>query len=401
MVGKLIRRSTIPLIAVLTFSSVVVSSTQAEAAGGPDFSISAIRSGRAEIEAASVSANAPADTTNSQQTSRTGTTGQTARTGRIVRNADVGMYMVRNGGVRGVANLSLLTKDATPSAIAVSYKDGVALSWDANAAASYALFRDGQHLVTVTGGSFLDTSAPVGSQLSYQISAITQGDTFAASYGVTIVRSAEGREGDALAAATLAAASRTNANVVWRAFIRQAYIDSPGTAICDYSASYKFGGDNRGFSASGSTYRTLMQGTAYWNASGTLSSSVNVHPTKVYLKSTGALIATKTASSSGMMVQRLAQSTATRVEMYFTLHASNPFCMKLPNAIEGYLRIAVTQTGSYAVLTGKHLQMPAHEIYIYDNLSNPKTVYTRSELSAVCLQKLACDPATITGSGSY
>lgn len=262
----------------------------------------------------------------------------------------------------------------------------------------YLITRNEERIGETSTGVFVDNTGPIGELLSYRIEPVTSDGSFAVSHGLDVIRPAAGEEVEAAAEMVQLSSTRFQSWVTWKSFIRQQFLDSPGTYACDYSEAYKFGGDNRGFT-NGYPYRTMVQAVVNWNNGGSLSYQKAVGPTKVYRKSDGALVATKTASSSKITAERLAQSTGTRVELYFTKHATNPFCTKLPNAIEGYLRIAVTRAGAYSVLTGRHLQMPAHEIYVGDQ--NQKTVYTRSEYSAICLQKIACPAAYITGSGSY
>ena len=351
----------------------------------PDFSLASIRSGAttdSQIEVGSTVFREPAAKPPTP----------------TISGKELAIRVVESAGDRGVANLSL-ADTGSPAAIAVGHDDGVTISWDAESQAShYVVSRGDEKVAQVKGGVFVDVQAPTGRLLTYRVEPVTVGGVFAVSHGIDIVRPAQGNAIPAAADMVQLAEARFQSWVTWKSFIRQPYLDSPGSAICDYSTEYKFGGDNRGFN-NGYPYRTMLQAVINWNNGGSLSYQKGIGPTKVYRKSDNALVATKTASSSKLTVQRLAQSTGTRVELYFTKHATNPFCTKLPNAIEGYLRVAVTRAGGYSVLTGQHLQMPAHEIYVGDQ--NTKTVYTRSEASVLCLQKIVCTAAYITGSGSY
>lgn len=371
--------SVIALSSLIAQPSVVAHADPPE----PDFSLSALRSGATRV---------------TELDKRLDRDRAQLDTGVVADNRDLGVKIVESAGYSGVANVSLL-EGTSPAAAAVGHGEGVTVSWDPEPQVDhYVVTRDEVIVATVEGGVWLDTDAPSGKLLSYRINPVTYDQSFAASHGVDVVRPEVGQEAAAAAEIIQVASTRFQTSVTWKSFIRQAYIDSPGTAVCSYSTAYKFGGDNRGFN-NGYPYRTMIQAVVNWNNGGSLSYQKGSAPTTVYRKSDGALVATRTAPSSGLTAQRLAQSSATRVELYFTKKSTNPFCTKVPNAIEGFLRIAVTRAGSYTVLSGKHLQMPAHEIYVADR--SRKTVYTRAESSPLCLQKLVCTPANIVGNGSY
>ena len=311
-------------------------------------------------------------------------------------DAGPGFVRVESNGVAGIANVSLLSPSQNPQAIAVGHLGGVTLAWDAEPqATAYRIVRDGELVGTVVGGVYDDQSAPAGVALSYQILPVEEA-VFAASHGVEVVRPASASE-VAPAAVPPRPPSKKTARITWQSFIRQQYLQSPGTAVCDYSTAYSFGGDNRGFALGGS-YRTQVHAVVNWENGG-FSFTRSVGATKVYRNSDKKLVATKIASSNNLKAQKLAQSTSSRVEVYFTKSVGNPFCGKVPNAIEGFLRTAVTRDGAYSVLGGQHLQMPAHVVYLGDIVQTD--IYRRSELNAICLQKLVCGTAPFSGVGKY
>ncbi|MBK6872726.1 MAG: hypothetical protein IPG94_15555 [Kineosporiaceae bacterium] len=89
------------------------------------------------------------------------------------------------------------------------------------------------------------------------------------------------------------------------------------------------------------------------------------------------------------------------MDIHMVTHASNPFCPSVAGAIDGAFSITLTQSGSYAIFSGKHRQMPNHYVYLYDQ-SAVKDVYKLTYANPLCLFGAAtCALATFWGSGSF
>lgn len=273
----------------------------------------------------------------------------------------------------------------------------VDLSWSPLAGVSqYEIRRDGAVLVTTAATAVRDVGITPGRRYFYTVQPVLDEgvDAEARAWGLT-VRVPLARQADvaglqdAASTAVAAAASYTTSAVQYQTFITQAKLDAP-PAGCAYGSGYQFGGDGRGYGASRSPYRTKLQGTINWTRSAALTSFKGIGATTVYRKSTGALVATKTASTADMSVSKMALSTSSSVDLRFSQKASNPFCSF--NSIQGAFTITVTRSGNYVLSSGSHRQMPNHEVYV-QNGSAWTTVYQRAAASPFCLVANACPTA--------
>ena len=126
---------------------------------------------------------------------------------------------------------------------------------------------------------------------------------------------------------------------------------------------------------------------------------VAVSSSHVYKKSTGKLIATKTASAKDMNVRALGFGSK-YVDVRIVTHASNPFCKGIlgeKGGIDGAISIRLYKDGDWEIRSGNHRRMPNHYIYIYNN-GRVTDVYKSKYESAGCLVGQAtCPLANLTG----
>lgn len=313
-------------------------------------------------------------------------------------------------GELALADTSLAqATDPSIRALVAATPTYVDLSWAAVPGAnSYVVVRNGRVLATTTETTFRDSDVNSGAIIDYQITTTNPvSDTAGRLWGLTAHVPAAGATSSSQmrseAAVVAPAVSYSTSAVQWQTFIPTAYVNGPSVSgLCDYWGSgYKYGGDNRGYLASGYPYRTSEQGTINWNSGASVTSYVRTGTSSVYT-SGGTLVATRQASTSAMSVTRLSGSTSTAVDLRFVMHASNPFCGQVAGAIDGAMTIHVTRTGAYSITSGNFRQMPNHEIYI-QNGSAWKTIVRVDGLSTACLfGEAACPLYTLTGLyGSY
>ncbi len=287
----------------------------------------------------------------------------------------------------------------------------VSLSWDAHSPTTrYTVTRDGRPLTQLGPGvtTFRDTSVTGGATYTYRVSPSTSASADATMWSmkVEVPSSADTSSAAALTDAALkrmaAAGVGTTSTLSWVTFIPQARIDAPviaGKAICTYGSGYQFGGDNHGFVWTAASNRTAVHAVVTWSTKA-VSSHTSIGTTNVYRKSTGALVAQRTASASQTYAKKLG-SGSNYVDIHMVTHASNPFCPSVAGAIDGAFSITLTQSGSYAIFSGKHRQMPNHYVYLYDQ-SAVKDVYKLTYANPLCLFGAAtCALATFWGSGSF
>lgn len=184
----------------------------------------------------------------------------------------------------------------------------------------------------------------------------------------------------------------------WVTFIPQAKIDAPLVG-CSYGRGYQFGGDNHSaYDWTSSRYRTALHAVVAWKAK-TVSGGASISASHVYRKSTGKLVATRTASSKDMSV-RLLGFGSDYVDIRMVTHASNPFCSGLlgfKGAIDGAISIRLYKDGYWQIRSGNHRRMPNHYIYIY-NSGRVTDVYKARYDSAGCLiGQATCPLENLTG----
>jgi hypothetical protein len=194
-----------------------------------------------------------------------------------------------------------------------------------------------------------------------------------------------------------AASAAATTTLSWITFIPQNRIDAPPSlGLCQYGPGYQFAGDNHtAFDWTSSRYRTALHATITWSTK-TVVRNASIGTSHVYKKSTGQLVASKTASATGMSAKKLG-SGANWVDLRMVTHATNPFCDSRTGAIDGAFTIHMTQTGNYSISSGSHRQMPNHCIYIY-NGGRVTNVYERTYAGARCLiGAIVCPLANLTG----
>ena len=136
------------------------------------------------------------------------------------------------------------------------------------------------------------------------------------------------------------------------------------------SGSAYFGGDNRSFSYSGSTYRT--RANVWWTwATTTQGSARYVGTTRVY-NSSKILISSKTASTSGIQVSGPYPVNALEKRFHIRHAVGNPYCSSL-SAIDYQIDMYVERTAGYNGFTasGKNDRAPNYEFYYDDNTISP------------------------------
>lgn len=306
----------------------------------------------------------------------------------------------RTTGEDAIVDTSLA--DAVEPAMWAATPEYVDLSWTAlDTASEYAISKNGQEPVIVSEISYRDTHVIPGETINYRIEALHDSPESEGGIWGLVAQVPNGTD-ETLArdlnAQLQAMASYTYATVQHQTFIPQARIDAPSVG-CTYGSGYEFNGSARGYGASLSPYKTSLQARANFSGSGTVTvEAKKIGTTYVYKKSTGAQVASKTASSSGLTVERMAASSATSVDMRFSVNAANPFCSV--GSISAKFTITVTKTGSWYIITGTHKQMPNHEVYIHSNAGGWVTAYQRNYLNSLCLiGTAACANASMAGYG--
>jgi len=308
-----------------------------------------------------------------------------------------------DGGFQ-ITDESLVGK--TEPAMWSATEESVTFSWLPLAGATgYRISKDGTLLTQTSATTFSDSAVKPGEIHNYLISSIFDDQQKSGGiwgFPVTIPSGSTVTLSSAIKAykeQTALVTTLTTATVQYQTFISSATVSAPAVG-CTYGSDFKFGGDNRTFFESGFPYRTKIQAQAGFTGAGTVTlQAATVGTTKVY-NSAGTLVASATASASGLKATRLAASTGSVVDMRFSLAASNPFC-PIGNSIQGAFTISVSKTGAWVISSGSHKQMPNHEIYIHSNVGGWVTAYIRSFADPICLINLACPTASITGSGSY
>nr|WP_158677746.1 hypothetical protein [Streptomyces sp. SPB074] len=271
----------------------------------------------------------------------------------------------------------------------------------------YSIVREGRQVATTApgAGSFTDTGVRGGGEYEYQVVPLLPPGSRAASvartWGVRAVTPASGSVRDvrrAAASRARAAAATSTTTVTWVAFIPQKRIDGPLTG-CEYNgAKVQYGGDGHGFDWKSNKYRAALNATIDWKKKG-VTQNRSVSATHVYVKKTGRLLGTRTASAKQLSARK-AGSGKNRVDVRMVLHATNPFCEGLGSikgAIDGALTMEVGKGGTWAIRSGEHRLMPNHHIYIY-NGGKVTDVYKRRYANLTCLVGSAtCDLAKLAG----
>lgn len=289
--------------------------------------------------------------------------------------------------------------------VAAAGRSFVDLSWKGYAKdARYVVTRNDKTVATLAPGAntFHDTSVTSGGDYQYVVAPVLPkgGDAKARKWGMKVVVPSASPGKTPLAALREQAVSRAEAaaaasttTLTWVTFIPQKRIDAP-PAGCDYGRGYQFAGDGHSdFNWRSSQYRTALNAVITWSSK-SVAGYKSVHASHVYKKSTGRLVATKTASSGSMVAKKLG-SGGNYVDVRMVTHASNPFCHV--GAIDGAFSMHLTKSGNWSIISGTHRLMPNHYVYIY-NGGRVTNVYTRKYASPACLiGSAACPVADLTG----
>jgi hypothetical protein len=302
-------------------------------------------------------------------------------------------------GQSAIADVSLFSglSGAAPAMWAAS-SGFVDISWAAiDRVSRYVVFRDEVLIADSKFTSYRDIDVKPGQIIHYRIVASAP-DGSGRTWGmVAVVPASAPSQRLALesefAAQAATSALYSSAVIQYQTFIPQPKIDAPLLG-CTYNDPYDYGGDNRGYLPSGYPFKTRLQATVDFTDSGSVSYSRSVGTTRVY-SSTGVLVNQATASSSGMTVARLAGSTASTVDTRWNVDVRNPFCSA--GSIAAVFTLTVTRSGSWAIISGSHKQMPNHEIYIHSNVGGWVTIYRRTYASVFCLINGACSNASMSG----
>jgi hypothetical protein len=306
----------------------------------------------------------------------------------------------------------------------VSNSRYIDLSWaSVGKDTQYQVYRDGKPIGTTAGTSIRDTQVRPGTASTYEVSttsaaprsewtpteraevarggpAPTNGHTWSMNVQVPASsKTADLRQ--AAAQADAQARKYYKTRISYRTFIRQKWVKVPSWATCTYKKGYKYKGDNRGFrkSAKG-TARTVLSAVMTWGKNGKVKWKAAIGTTHVY-KNNGQHKASKRASKKNMKFRVMADG-RTKREVRGITDAENPFCSQVP--ISAYYNLRVAQNGDYYV-SGRHKQMPDHEMYLAGYTSKTKkrvtAVHLRKAAGPLCLFKPACEKATIGSYGGY
>jgi hypothetical protein len=287
--------------------------------------------------------------------------------------------------------------------------DAVDLEWEPSPNASgYVVLRDGVRLATLATGTdhFLDETVEEGHTYKYVVAPAAvvphTRNHPVWGMGVTVpkVRATETVDDALVRSAThqaIAQSAASTTTLTWLAFIPEARISAPSVG-CDYGSSYEFGGDNHGFDWTTSKYRTVANAVVTWSTKA-VAGYVGVHTTHVYRKSTGALVAQKTASSADMESRKLGSGSG-YVDIRMVNHAKNPFCSG--GAIDGAMTMHLTSGGNWEIRSGNFRRMPNHHIYIYNGGSVTNILKVKEQSPWCLVGAAACDLYDMTGLyGSY
>jgi hypothetical protein len=251
--------------------------------------------------------------------------------------------------------------------------------------------------------SYHDSSATPGAAYRYNIVSLTD-DKNAKMWSIKVLVPKPPRRGEDISKSMLRQANTESealltaatSTVTWTTFIPQSRIAAPAVG-CDYGSGYEFAGDGHGFDWTASSHRTSVSAVIDWSAK-TVAGYVSIGTSHVYRKSDGKLVASKTASGANSYAKKII-SDANSIDVRFVTLASNPFCHV--GAIDGSFSMHLTHTGNYSFVTGNHVQMPNHHVYIYDG-GGETDVYEKKAYGPECLLGDAvCERANFSGSGSF
>jgi hypothetical protein len=317
--------------------------------------------------------------------------------------------LTKTGSGSALADLSLASQSDTKAR--AGWAAGprfVDLSWPDLGATAYQVYRDGKLIGTTAGHSLRDTGVTPGTTVDYQITGATKDLGHTWGFTATVPTSSDPATLKATAAQVEAAATKyTKTAVVYRTFIRQKSGKVPSWAKrvsgCKYASGYAYKGDNRGFSSKidGPSYRTKLTGIVYWTKS-PYDLYRTTGKTHVIKLSTGKVVDTRQASAKSMDFQTKTRFDGKTRAVHGKIEARNPFCDR--GSISGYYDARLARNGDFYV-SGKHKNVPDHEMYIYGYRSNgthtTKAVHQAKLGSFACLFNGACENVTIADNGGY
>lgn len=179
-------------------------------------------------------------------------------------------------------------------------------------------------------------------------------------------------------------------------FIAPAKVSAGDTFACLRSGyGRRFGGDNRGYGATASTYRTRAHVNIYW-LSHKMFLSRYVRDTILY-RSDGTVQSRKNAGTGNIYATRYgAVGSSVRFEVYHS--KGNPYCANSGGQIKYKWSAAIYRDGWYSI-GGWHRKAPHHEIYIKRNGFPWNTIHRRANSGFNCLVISVCSTASISRTG--
>ncbi|WGW11355.1 hypothetical protein LWF01_14850 [Saxibacter everestensis] len=164
------------------------------------------------------------------------------------------------------------------------------------------------------------------------------------------------------------------------------------TFMCELK-DRRYGGDDRGYSATARSYRTRVQVNATFGKSASVTAGKRVQDTHSY-NTSGKLVGTRNAGSKGIKVLVKSRS-ATRAKVRINHSVGNPFCYT--GAIKYNMDVTLSKYGGYKV-AGSHRQAPHHEVYRSRDDGPFYFVYKKAAKSFTCLVAGACKSAKVNKS---
>ena len=298
-----------------------------------------------------------------------------------------------SSGRSAVADLTMATAaDPSMRVMWAASREGVDLSWAALSGVSeYRVSKGGKLLAVVRGTHYRDQGVLPGAQIQYIVQSVNpakavanSGRTWGLSVSVPTTSSSDALGMQAAAARQVAAAAAiTYSTALYETFIPQKYISVPPG--CSYFGN-DFTGDNRSWgSGPGNSYKTWSAAVVDWNRGATVSSAQAVGASHVVNRKTKKVIATKTASTSGMSIT-VAKRASDSVTLAFRIKATIPFCTGFPkNSIEANFNLVLTRSGMWIIPSGWHKLMPNHQLWLMTNKSGWTRGYYRGLVSPICL----------------
>lgn len=161
----------------------------------------------------------------------------------------------------------------------------------------------------------------------------------------------------------------TSTTFRYTTFIREDYIYAPDIAcVAPSGSTYEYNGNNRGFSAIATSFKTRFGVTVDWTNAGNIGVTRSVQATKLYkydpITQTRTLLSTKTASTDGMDISVISES-ATLASFQLTHDVKNPYCNGLAGGTYK-MKVSVARSGNFSA-SGVVLKFPDHEFYVKDN----------------------------------